>query len=151
MINDKRLTQRLLNYWNNLRKDLVLPQFEQFNSGAISDIIENCCIWSIDISTNSQDKNKVYTYQFVGNSIKEAIGKDMTGHIVSSHLKKFPAARIINKVDNAIETKSPFSDEGQFINEKDKLVKYRSCLLPFGNSDGSKVSHILLGLSWNSF
>ena len=43
----------------------------------------------------------------------------------------------------------PLVDIGQFISENNKVVKFRSCLLPFGK-DGV-VTHVLAGLSWREF
>jgi hypothetical protein len=144
---DKRLTIRLTNYWNLIRKEDILPAMDRFNKSALEDIMTKCCIYKVEISGNS---NKLYSYEFVGSNLKEAFGKDMTGQMFSTKLKTFPAARVINKIESVIEQKQPVVDEGQFINEKSQLIKYRSCLLPFGNREG-RVTNILLGLSWAAF
>jgi len=148
-MHDKRLTKRLQVYWDSLRKDSPLPKFERFNGSALADVIGNCCWWSAEISTNSLDKKHRYTFLYMGSSIKEAVGKDMTGEILSSKIANFPATKIVTKMDLVMEQKIPMEDEGQFINDKHKIVKYRSCLLPFGNED--RVTNVLLGLSWSAF
>ena len=89
----------------------------------------------------------IYTYQYIGKNAKKAFGKDLTGEVFSQKFKYFPAARITQRLDECVATSLPIYDEGQFINEKDKLIKFRSCLLPFGTKKG-KVTNILLGLSW---
>lgn len=148
-MHDKRLTKRLTDYWNTIRKEDILPPIERFNAGALEDVIGQCCIWRVEIS-HSNVKTPIYTYEYVGSSLKKAVGKDMTGEIFTTRLKNFPAAKIVGKIDTVLETRLPTGDEGQFINESHKIVKYRSCLLPFGYKDG-KITNILLGLSWSAF
>ncbi len=147
VMQDKRLTKRLTDYWDRLRKDAVLPQWEKFNPGAFDDIWKQCCGWRVEPGgTNSH----VYTYEYVGSAVKQALGSDPTGQMFTSHFKNFPGARIVQGIDEVVSKKAPHTDEGQFINEDSKVVKYRSCLLPFGKKDG-KVTHIVLGLSWGLF
>ena len=47
-MNDKRLTKRLTDYWQILRKNSQLPIWEHFNNAALGDIIEKCCVWSVE-------------------------------------------------------------------------------------------------------
>jgi len=148
-MHDKRLTKRLTDYWNTIRKEDILPPIERFNRAALEDVMGQCCIWKVEIS-HSNSKTPLYIYEFVGSSLKEALGKDMTGEMFIPQLKNFPAARIVAKIDTVIASQEPVSDEGQFINEKNKIIKYRSCLLPFGNKEG-RISNIVLGLSWAAF
>jgi hypothetical protein len=146
---DKRLTHRLMSYWNRLRGELPLPQWQTFNVGALEDIWGQCCVWRVDIA-NFEKRTNNYTYEYIGDSAQEALGKDMTGMAFSSHFQKFPGARIVSRVDDVVAEAVPISDEGTFVNEKSKVVKYRSCLLPFGTKEG-RVTHIVLGLSWKAF
>ncbi len=146
---DKRLTTRLTIYWNNLRKDLPLPQSELFNPAALTDIMGKCCMWRVEVDKTLNNKN-IYMYEFVGQETKEALGVDMTGKSFSPNTGNFPGARIVEKIDEVVNSAAPLTDEGQFVNKNNKVVKYRSCLLPFGTKEG-KVSHILLGLSWRAF
>ena len=147
---DKRLTHRLTDYWNRLRKEYPLPQIGKFNPAALEDIMGKCCIWRVEISSASSTKQiPIYTSEFVGEEVKQAVGLDM-GEAFSPHIQNFAAARIIQKIDEVVRTGNVVADEGQFINESHKIVKYRSCLLPFGTPKG-KVTNVLLGISWKAF
>jgi hypothetical protein len=68
----------------------------------------------------------------------------------TSHFRNFPGARIVRKMDDVVKTLSPLTDSAQFVNEQNKVVKCRSCLLPFGNKQG-RVTHVVLALSWKDF
>ncbi len=146
---DLRLTKRLTQYWNRLRHDLPLPQWEKFNAAGLEDIWGQCCVWRVEVGT-SELRKKTYTYEYVGTNAKEALGNDPTGVMFISNYDKFPGARIAKRVGEVAEGGKPLSDEGSFVNEKNRMVKYRSCLLPFGTKEG-KVTHIVLGLSWRAF
>lgn len=148
-MHDKRLTTRLIDYWNHLRKDAPLPQIALFNHIALEDVIGKCCMWRVEVK-ESAGKVSFYTYEYVGEEVKQAIGKDLTGGTFSPQFRNFPAARILNKIDEVVKNSTVIADAGQFVNEKSKIVKYRSCLLPFGTKDG-KVTNILLGISWHEF
>lgn len=149
VMEDKRLTTRLLNYWDKLRENLPLPPWQKFNVGALEDIWGQCCVWRVDIASVDRRINN-YTYEYVGRNAKEALGMDLTGLMFVSHFQKFPGARVMERIDDAVERSVPISDEGIFVNQQNKVVKYRSCLLPFGTEKG-RVTHVVLGLSWKAF
>lgn len=144
---ENRLSERLTSYWNNIRKDLLMPDFSHFNSSAIDDIWQQCVLFTVQPALTGQTPN-VSFYQ-MGDLARKAYGQDMTGKTFNPNHKHFQGAAIVRRVDDLIASPSPLNDAGQFINERSKLVKYRSCLLPFGR-DG-KVTHIIAGLSWREF
>lgn len=148
MRDDNRLTIRLTSYWNTLRADRIIPSIENFHIHALEDVIGQCCIWRVEIA-DEHPSSPLYTYEYVGSSLKDALGRDMTGEKFTAQLENFPPAWIVSKIDTVLETKFPTSDEGEFVNELHKTVKYRSCLLPFGSPEG-KITNILLGLSWST-
>ncbi len=141
---ENRLTTRLTDYWNRLRKDNILPQWEQFNTVAFQDLWKSCCKWRVE---PGQSESIVYTYEYVGSAVKEALGADPTGTVFTGQLRGFAGAQIVHNIDKVAKNPMPLMDEGRFINDKSKIVKYRSCMLPFGTKKG-KITHIVLGLSW---
>jgi hypothetical protein len=145
---DHRLTDRLTNYWTLLRKDNVMPEFAQFNRSAISDIWQQCILFTVQPAVAG--KPATVNFYMVGESTKSIYSGDMTGHAVSASMKHMQGASIVKRVDEIIAAPQALYDQGQFVNEKSKVVKYRSCLLPFGSKDG-RVTHILAGLSWREF
>jgi hypothetical protein len=146
---DKRLTKRLVDYWDRLRKDLPLPSWERFNIEGLADVWGKCCVWRVEVAS-SPDVRPQYMYEYVGASAEEALGRNLTGMIFVSHAQQFAGARITKRINEVVQNRTPLFDEGSFVNERNRTIKYRSCLLPFGTKDG-KVTHIVLGLSWRSF
>ena len=71
---DKRLTKRLTDYWNRLRQDMPLPQWEKFNVGGLADVWGQCCVWRVNVANMDKRINQ-YTYEYVGSNAKEALGK----------------------------------------------------------------------------
>jgi hypothetical protein len=61
-----------------------------------------------------------------------------------------PGGKVLNYIDKVMLDPKPTIEDGQFINEKNQVVKFRSCLLPFG-SDRDNITHIIAGLSWRAF
>lgn len=148
MSNDVRLIDRLTTYWNMLRKDAPVPEFVQFNISAIEDVWGQCVLFTVQPCAPGQ--NPSVNFYRVGEKIKSLYGQDMTGRSVSGGQKHFQGAAIVRRVNDLITTPAPVYDSGQFVNDRSKVVKYRSCLLPFGGRDG-KVTHVVAGLSWREF
>jgi hypothetical protein len=86
-----------------------------------------------------------------GTSISEAIGKNLTGQTMNTGMKFFPGAKILKRINEVMtqDSPTPLLDDGQFVNDKGKVVKYRACLLAFGTND--VVTHVVIGVSWRSF
>lgn len=144
---DHRLTDRLTNYWTLLRKDAAMPEFPQFNMSAISDIWQQCILFTVQQPTDTAPAS--VSFYMLGEQAKKIYGNDMSGRTMYPGMKHFQGAAIVRRMDEIIASPQIIGDQGQFVNERSKIVKYRSCLLPFGK-DG-KVTHILAGLSWREF
>lgn len=148
MMQEQRLIDRLTGYWNLVRKDAEMPDFGQFNASAIEDVWGQCVLFTVQPA--APGKAPAINFYRVGDKVKTMYGQDMTGRPVGGGQRYFQGASIVRKVGDVISHPSPMYDNGQFVNEKSKVVKYRSCLLPFGNRDG-KVTHIVAGLSWREY
>lgn len=142
-----RLTDRLTTYWNLIRKDAAVPEFVQFNISAIEDVWSQCVLFTVQPSAPGQSP-AVNFYQ-VGEKVKALYG-NVAGQSMHSGQRHFQGAGIVRRVGEVISSPTPIQDHGQFVNERSKVVKYRSCLLPFGNKDG-KITHVVAGLSWREF
>lgn len=145
---ENRLTVRLINYWNQLKGVAFLPYYSQFNPAPVSDLMESCFVLEIMPSAGSQP---MYRYDYCGQAIKNVLGKDLTGQMLTTSMRLFPGARIIKRIDEVarMEAEIPLLDEGQFVNDKSKIIKYRACMVAFGKE--GTVSHILIGVSWREF
>ncbi len=147
MISEQRLTQRLTTYWERLRKEAHLPEITKFNSNAVAEIWDFCFRVSVDIHEKGK---RSYVYEYMGREIVQAFGKDLTGQQVTGISQNVPGVSILGKIDMCVDQKQPIFEDGKFINEKNKVVKYRSCMIPF-TTKKEEVSHVVVGLSWRAF
>ncbi len=148
MQNDKRLTTRLLNYWDKLLTDAnILPRFEAIQPSALEDVWPQCMVLAVQPSP--VDK-KIYVCKLMGDKVTELTGEDLSGKMIKPNNVAFKGSHIIKKADETVKRKEPMYHEGKFVSDNQRIVKYRSSLLPFGKPDG-EVTHLLIGLSWKSF
>lgn len=147
-MHEKRLTTRLITYWERIRKDQPMPDFAKFNASAVDDIKEHCLV--LAIQPGSDAVQTLYRYEYLGEKLGEVYGRDMLGQYTQSNMKDLPGMSIIKKADLLTSDNiTVINDEGQFVNDNSKIVKYRSCLLPFGKNN--KISHVVAGISWKIF
>lgn len=145
---EQRLSGRLTQYWENMRKNEVMPSFSHFNKAAIEDVWSQCILFVV--MPGVEGKPPSISFYTVGDKVQAIYGQDMTGRILTpAQRNMFQGASIVRKIPEVLSNPVPVTDDGQFVNDQSKVVKYRSCLLPFGNN--GKVTHILAGLSWRSF
>lgn len=87
----------------------------------------------------------------IGDHVRTIYGNDMVGKTFSTAQRHFQGARIMRHTQEVITTKQCLFDEGQFVSSSNsRMVKYRSCLMPFSNKDG-RVTHIIIGLTWREY
>lgn len=141
---ERRLTHRLTSYWNLIRKEAVIPDFAHFNAATIQDIWQQCILFTVQPS--APGKMPQLSFYMVGDKIRPLYKQDMQGQSYNPTQRHFQGASLMRKMNDILAAPAPMYDEGQFVNEQNIIVKYRSCLLPFGRE--GKVTHVLIGLSW---
>ena len=146
-MNEHRLSERLTGYCNIIRNELDRPDFGHFNASAIEDIWQQCVLFTV--SPEVESKPHVLNFHQIGERARRIYGNDMIGRSFNTSQRHLAGAAIVRRVEEIINNPVPLNDAGQFINERSKVVKYRSCLLPFGRN--GKVSHVVAGLSWREF
>jgi hypothetical protein len=143
----QRLTDRLVNYWNLIRKEAPMPEFSHFNKSAVDDIWQQCMLFTVQ--PTAEGAAPVVNFYAVGEKVRALYTRDMTGQSITAGQKHFQGAALVKRIGDVIGKPEPLFDQGQFVNERSKIVKYRSCMLPFG-AEG-KVTHVVIGLSWREF
>lgn len=146
-MNEKRLTNRLITNWNMIKGESTMPPYQKLNPAALDDVWTNCATCTLQ---PGGEKDHVFVFDRVGQDINKLFGEDLVGKPVSASKKHVKAASMIKKVEAVFSSPEPVQDEGQFVSDKNKIVKYRSCILPFGSA-GDQITHILIGLSWREF
>lgn len=147
-MSERRMVNRLKSYWESLRKQNELPIFEHFNQNSVADMWDSCLSFNV---TSSSGGKKMYQCNFVGNDLNKAFGKDLKDRYVSSADKRvLPGANLMESLDNSVDSKVFVLSAGQFVNSDHKIVKYRDCVMPFTNFEGT-VTNLVVGISWKAF
>jgi len=140
---EHRLPARLSDYWERIRHRSPIPSMDWLNPQEIADLWQNCLRVAVEV----QGGKPIYTYEYVGDNLESIFGNDLVGKKVNSKPSFLPATKMIEKMDKSVKNPFPITVEGQFLDERSKMVNYRACLLPFGSSR-QNVTHFVTGLSW---
>jgi hypothetical protein len=140
---ERRITLRLLSYWERLRKGRDMPALSDVRPEDIGDLWQNCFL----IHINNFKKND-YRYTYIGDRIVEAyrgeLSKDDGGMLVSPDVLK-----LAKPLAEVIATRRPVIVEGEMQTALGQPVRYRQCFLPLGS--GSRVEGVLGGMRYRVF
>lgn len=146
-LDSRRITNRLYQYWQELRaansaplkEPTGLPALEQINPEEIIDLWDSCFI----LEVKEMDGESIgYRYQYLGKKL-EGMHDGDTVHDDSNTIQTLKERKLA-LYEIVIDTKQPCIDESEFVNLDGDLVKYRKILLPLGDKEG-RVHHILGG------
>lgn len=142
---ERRLSIRMVSYWDRLRKENPLPPYEKLRRESLSDIWGSSIIFTV----SKRDKHLYYQYLHVGEDIRQLIGSGMVGQEVMQNPNFLPLKPLVVVMDDVIRNPRALEHNGQFVDMHGHMTKYRSCILPFGR-DEQHVSHCMVGLTWTS-
>lgn len=146
-MNEKRLIDRLTSYWDMLPKDKGVPEFTRFNHNMVDEVWGSCLVFTVAPTTSG--RTAALTFSQIGDQLRPLYGTDMLGKTFNPNQRQFQAGAVIRKMDALAANPVPLVDMGQFVTEGGKIIKYRSCLLPFGHE--GLLTHVIAGLSWRAF
>lgn len=140
---ERRITVRLLSYWEKLRRGLPMPTEQDIDPDHIQDLWDHCFL--VHVEDLQKDG---YQYTYLGKAIHDAyqggLSEADTGGLVSPN-----AERLADCYMEVMHTRKPLVDEGEFKNIHGDVVKYRQCLLPLG--EGDTVSAIFGGMRYKIY
>lgn len=142
----QRLIDRLQEYWKSLLGEQSLPDYNQINPSMLHDIWPCCMV--LDIIDQGAAVN-LYQYKYIGDEVIKVYGRNLTDQYVNVHMHHFPGWQILECAEAMLTKPEPQVVEGQFVSDANKIIKYRSCMLPFATQQ--TLSHFLVGLSWREF
>ena len=140
---ERRITLRLLAYWEKLRRDKIMPSEEELDPDDLQELWDYCFL----IHTKDLSKED-YNYTYIGKELQKAYHGELT-KADCLDLSSLNARKLSGNYETVINSKTPLIDEGEFVNMHNDLVKYRECLLPLG-CDG-KVDAIFGGMRFKLF
>ncbi|MDB2414675.1 PAS domain-containing protein [Rickettsiales bacterium] len=140
-----RITDIILDHWNELRDVRKFPSESELDLGHLSSIWDNCFL----VQTRDVLTKENYNYTYLGKNIIDAYGRDLTNMSIMA-LASEQADHISFKYEEVIRTGTFMYDEGEFLNAKKMKVKYRQVLVPLGD-DNCHVQSILGGMRYKLF
>ena len=140
---ERRITLRLIAYWEKMRKGKAMPTEDDIDPDYLKDLWDYCFL----IHVKDLDKPD-YNYTYLGDEIKKAYQGELSGsecgEVASPNAKELAVS-----YEKVIKNCTPLLDEGEFVNMHNDVVKYRQCLLPLG--ENGKVDAIFGGMRFKIF
>lgn len=141
---ERRITLRLLAYWEKLRGDRPMPREEDINPDDIADLWDSCFLIHVK-DLIQQD----YNYTYLGQAIIDAYTSGFSADDPNEGLVSPNAGKLAHSYARVIATMKPVLEEGEFKNAHNDTVKYRQCLLPLG--DDGEIKAIFGGMRFKIF
>lgn len=133
--NERRITQRVYNYWNKIRGDRHMPEENDIDPEALGDDWKHCFL----LQTRDIDHIEQFNFTYLGDGILNAYkhaGIDPDNLFMIGPNAFYLAPHFLHVVN----TGESLIDHNNFIANDGTRVLYRQCLLPlssnFGKVDG---------------
>ncbi len=140
---ERRITLRMLSYWERLRGVRPMPTEEDIDPDDLHDLWDSCFL----LHVKDLDKPD-YNYTYLGDDIAKTLhGETKPG--TESGYNTEQIKYLIRNYAQVVDSGKPMLEEGEFKNTAQEVVKYRQCLLPLG--EGGQVRAILGGVRFKVF
>lgn len=138
---ERRISHRLVNYWQHIKKGRVLPEIGDIDSDDVMDMWENCFI--IQINANKNTGEISINYDYVGNEVRPLF---VEGYGEIAHLVTLPYDKIKTFYQEMDMTNLPVVENIEEYPLDGHVIKLRQCLLPIGKS--GVITHIFGGMRY---
>ncbi len=140
---ERRLTVRLVSYWERLRGARAMPSEKDIEPDDLADLWDHCFVAQLNTKTIDN-----YNYRYVGVRLHDAFQSDFSAREKADRISAVPAGftEHMSNYMQVLETRKPLIEEGEFINSKGDTVRYRQCILPLGNAEN--VTALLGGMRY---
>lgn len=144
---NRRITEHLLRYWLRLRGARPFPQEKELNPDTLAESWDSCFL----VKLTDRASYGGYRYIYMGKDLLEAFGTDVTREDADM-LVSLPSMRVTAKFDQTVALRKPLIDEGEFVNAKKIIIKYRQILLPMAANDApGQIAYLFGGMRWKGF
>lgn len=140
---ERRITLRLLAYWERLRRGRLMPEESDINPDDIRDLWD-CCFLLHAADLDMTDYNFTYLGQAIIDAYQHGASKGGASGVITPNARTLtPGCRQV------VESCKPLLEEGEFSNLSEENVRYRQCLLPLGRD--RRVEAIFGGMRFKIF
>lgn len=135
---ERRITLRLLSYWEKKRSGTPMPTEASIDPADIADLWEYCFM------AHTKDIGKAgYNFTYLGKAIEEVYREGLESALEQGPV--FPELETLAACyRQVIDRKQPLVTEGEITNPHGDTFKYRQVLLPLG--DGTQVKAVFGGM-----
>ncbi|MBN8531424.1 MAG: PAS domain-containing protein [Alphaproteobacteria bacterium] len=133
---ERRITFRLLSYWNRIRADREMPSLGDVNVDEITEIWHFSFV--IDISKGLDEARFHYFGPELVNIFEANHTDELLRHAMEQDTKLENTLGFYPKV---VERRAPVSESSEFFLEN-KEVRYRSLIVPF-SGDGKTIDYLM--------
>ncbi len=141
---ERRLTARLLVYWNDLGRGALMPKEDDIDPNILGDLWPKCfLIQTFDIK-HRQDMNFTYLGQEIIDAYQDGMMSEGQHVLISPQ-----ASKLVPSFRQVIEAVTPIVAEGEFLAQSGRMVRYRQCMMPLG--EGNEVQAIFGGMSFKAY
>ena len=141
---ERRITLRLLAYWNEIRGDRPFPSENDIDPDRLEDVWDYCFLVQVRDLKNTQDYNYTYLGSAIVQAYKGALAEDACAAIVSPNASSLNAA-----FQRVLSTHAPVIEEAEFNNLRGQVIKFRQILLPLAH--GTHIDAIFGGMRFKVF
>lgn len=146
---EKRINQRLMQYWEQKRNGRLFPLEADIDPDEITDLWPNCFLVRVD-DDHVDDIGSEFKYTYLGQSLIDAYGDDLGNKQVLEKLVYPSNLPLIKRFKEIVKTSQPETEESEFTNINNMLIKFRSCMMPLGR-DEHHIGFIIGGMKWKAF
>lgn len=133
---EKRLTFRLLSYWQRIRGDRTFPALGEIDISAITEMWHHC--FTIEVGDTLDECR----FQNFGPELCQTFGVNHAGEPVLDALAHDPKLEhTIGFFPDVLKRREPVADSGEFYMEGDE-VRYRSLIVPL-STNGTDIDYLL--------
>lgn len=143
----KRINEILQHYWESAKAGRPFPLESDINPDDIEGIWDSCFL--IHVEGTAQEP--VFRYVYLGSSLVEAYGDDLTNKEICEKLVYPGSMSLVGTFRQILKVKAPVMQDDQFINTHGQTIKFRACMCPLGKDDATQVEYIVGGMKWKAF
>lgn len=143
---ERRLTGRALLYWWTLKGDLRFPRHSDLPLDS-TEVKNGEGLWPNFFTVAVASSLQASTFVYCGDAVAEMCREKPAGRLVSQCLPSPLWDRLASVFEATMGTMKPLTASGRFIAPSNRLVLYRSIVLPL-SEDGGAIDHLLGALNF---
>lgn len=141
---ERRITFRLLSYWNRIRADREMPSLGDLNVEEIGEI------WHFSFVIDLRKGLNEARFHFFGPELVNIFETNHTDSFCRDALEQdTKLENTIGFYPKVVERRTPVSESSEFFLEN-KEVRYRSLIVPF-SSDGATIDYLMGTTNYKMF